>query len=387
MIIPAADRLKSVSEYFFSQKLEQIRQMNAQGCDVINLGVGSPDRPPRPEVIRVASAALASENNHGYSSSRSTLALRSAIAAWYARVYHVALDPEREVLPLLGSKEGLFYISMAYLNPGDQALVPNPGYPAYTSATQLAGATPVGYDLKEENHWLPDFSQLKSMNLKKVKIMWVNYPHMPTGAEASQKVLAQLIEFCHAQQILLCHDNPYSLILNRNAPISILSADPKLETSLELNSFSKSFHMAGWRIGMLLASGTVIDTVLRVKSNVDSGMFLPLQLGAVEALNTGEVWHQDQSEIYRKRQVWAGKIFAKLNLTWGPEQSGLFLWGKAPPTMPNVEAALDEILIKARVFLTPGFIFGTQGRDYIRCSICAPVTRLKEALARMEEAL
>ncbi len=387
MIIKPANRLQTISEYYFSKKLEEVRRMNEAGLDVINLGIGSPDMPPSPEVITAATEALQSKKNHGYPSYRSTPALRAAIASWYQQTYQVELNSEGEVLPLLGSKEGLFYIAMAFLNPGDQALVPNPGYPAYASVTTLTGATPLTYDLSEEGNWWPDFDKLEKTDLSKVKLMYVNYPHMPTGAVGSPELFQKLIDFGKRHRILICHDNPYGLVLNVDPPMSILKFDPQMEVSLELNSFSKAFNMAGWRAGMLLANSEVIETVLKVKSNVDSGMFLPLQSGAIEALKTGEAWHAERNEVYRERRNYAEKVFAKLGCTVRPNQVGLFLWAKAPDHILNVEAHVDEILQKARVLLTPGFIFGTQGSRYLRCSLCAPVERLKEALERMEKSI
>lgn len=387
MIIQESNRLNSISEYYFSKKLEQIRKLNEAGRDVINLGIGSPDLPPSKETIEAATLALAADGNHGYASYRSTPQLRSAIAEWYNSTYDVTLNPEREVLPLLGSKEGLFYIAMAFLNPGDQALVPNPGYPAYASVTALAGATALSYELMEESNWIPDFRALEKQDLSKVKLMWVNYPHMPTGAAGSEDLFRRLVEFGRKHRILICHDNPYGMVLNRTAPLSILKFDPKLEVSLELNSFSKAFNMAGWRVGMMLAHQDVVDTVLKVKSNVDSGMFLPVQFGAIRALRNSDVWHQKRNEIYFERRQIAEKIFDHLGFTYQKDQVGLFLWAKAPAAIKNVETRVDEVLDRAAVFLTPGFIFGTKGAGYARCSLCAPVPRLQEALARLEKRL
>lgn len=385
MIVSPAKRLDAISEYYFSTKLEQIRQMNEQGLDVINLGIGSPDLAPREEVIQTAIDAIKSPKNHGYPSYRSLPVLRSAMADWYKRTYDVKLDPFLEVLPLLGSKEGLFYIAMAFLNQGDQALVPNPGYPAYTSVTSLAGATPVVYYLSEENNWWPDFEKLEKTDLSKVKLMWVNYPHMPTGAVGSAELFQKLISFGKKHKILICHDNPYSQVLNTEVPLSILKFDPDLSVALELNSFSKAFNMAGWRVGMLMAGAQVVETILKVKTNVDSGMFLPLQFGAIEALKATDDWHQQRNQIYKERQQYAHKIFVRLGFSARDNQVGLFLWAKAPNDIPDVEKRIDEILKKTNVFLTPGFIFGSQGLRYARVSLCAPVDKLKVALTRLEK--
>lgn len=384
MISPAA-RLNPISEYYFSSKLEQIRQMNEAGLDVINLGIGSPDLAPREEVIGTAAAALKSPKNHGYPSYRGLPALREAMSEWYKKTYGVNLNPATEVLPLLGSKEGLFYIAMAYLSAGDEALIPNPGYPAYTSVTHLAGAVPVPYDLSAENNWWPDFEKLEKTDLSKVKLMWVNYPHMPTGAEGSDELFKKLVAFGKKHNILICHDNPYSQVLNQKPPASILQFDPEFEMTLELNSFSKAFNMAGWRVGMLMGHAAMVENVLKVKTNVDSGMFLPLQFGAIEALkSTTPEWHSERNKIYFERQELAYKIFDKIGFTARKNQVGMFLWAKAPDQVTDVQARVDEILKKINVFITPGFIFGSQGNRYARISLCAPKERLNEALKRLE---
>ena len=385
MIIAPAKRLECISEYYFSTKLEQIRQMNEKGLDVINLGIGSPDLAPHEEVIKTAAAALKSPKNHGYPSYRGLPVLRSAMSEWYQTTYGVKLDPSSQVLPLLGSKEGLFYIARAFLNSGDQALVPNPGYPAYTSVTTLAGGTPLTYNLKEENNFHPDFTEIEKNDLSKVKIMFVNYPHMPTGAKGSEELFKSLINFGKKHGILICHDNPYSQVLNTEAPRSILKFDPNFEVALELNSTSKAFNMAGWRVGMLMGHRDVIETVAKVKTNVDSGMFLPVQFGAIDAFKkTTTQWHEARNHIYKDRQDLAYKVFEKIGFTARPDQVGLFLWAKAPEGINSVEARIDEILEKTNVFLTPGFIFGTEGARYARASLCAPLERLSEALTRLE---
>lgn len=384
MIPSAARRLDNVGEYYFSRKLEQIRRMNEAGRDVINLGIGSPDLPPSETVLRTAAASLQDPRNHGYSSYRGTPALRSAIGDWYEKTYAVRADAESEILPLLGSKEGLFYISMAFLNPGDQVLVPNPGYPAYAAAARLAGAEAVSYDLLESGDWKPDLEALSRLDLSRVKLMWVNYPHMPTGRAGSETLFQGLIEFGRRHGILICHDNPYGMVLNAEPPLSILRFDPRMEISLELNSFSKAFNMAGWRVGMLIAARDIIDTVLKVKSNVDSGMFLPLQTGAIEALRAPQDWHDERNGVYRERREWAYRVFDCLRFPYSRDQVGLFIWAKAPDPVASVEAFLDDVLERAAVFIAPGFIFGTNGRRYARCSLCVPRERLQVALSRLE---
>lgn len=387
MIVKPAERLNDIQEYYFSKKLEQVRQMNAQGRNVINLGIGSPDLAPSEATIEAAVKSMKQNDTHGYASYRGVPELRSALAAWYQRVYKVQLNPAKEVLPLLGSKEGLFYISMAFLNLGDEVLVPNPGYPAYAAVTKLAGAKAITYDLDENYQWQPDFAALEKTDLKEVKLMWVNYPNMPTGQPATDELFQKLVEFGTKHGILICHDNPYGLVLNQKSPRSLLTFDPKMSVSLELNSFSKAFNMAGWRVGMVMANAEVIDTVLRVKSNVDSGMFLPVQQAAITALQNSEAWHQRRNEIYRKRQELAYQIFQYLKFEANPQQEGLFVWAKAPKSVSSVEERVDEILEKAAVFLTPGFIFGTNGERYARCSLCAPENKFKEALSRLESCL
>ncbi|MGK5090311.1 aminotransferase class I/II-fold pyridoxal phosphate-dependent enzyme [Bdellovibrionota bacterium FG-2] len=385
MIIARAKRLEQVSEYYFSKKLEEIRQMRSQGKDVINLGIGSPDLAPSSSTLTAAAEALHSSKNHGYGSYRSTPELRAAMAEFYHKTYGVGLNPNDEILPLLGSKEGIFYISMAFLDPGDGVLVPNPGYPAYSAIASLVGAKIHTYDLTAENGWLPDFQKLEEMNLTGCKLMWVNYPHMPTGTQADKRVFEKLIAFGKSKGILICNDNPYSLVLNPEPPLSLLSADPKLEHCLELNSLSKSFNMAGWRVGMALASREIIDAILQVKSNVDSGMFQPIQTGAIEALKNPEEWHRQRNEIYAERKKVACKIVESLGLTCDSNQVGMFLWAKASHEIPDVALFLDRVLRKHHVFLTPGFIFGSNGVRYVRCSLCAPVDLLEEALRRVNE--
>ncbi len=383
MIIPPAERLANVNEYYFSKKLEEIRLMRAQGIDIINLGIGNPDLAPSASTIQAATNALQDRKNHGYGSYRSSPELRAAMAEFYRDTYGVALNPNNEILPLLGSKEGILYISMAFLNPGDGVLVPNPGYPAYSAVASLVGAKIHSYDLTEETDWLPDLEKLEQADLSGIKLMWVNYPHMPTGKQGSNELFSKLISFGRRNKILICNDNPYSLILNPEPPQSLLSADPRFEVSLELNSLSKSFNMAGWRVGMVLGSNEVIDTILRVKSNADSGMFQPVQTGAIEALKTPMQWHGQRNEIYGKRREVAYKIFDCLGFTYLRDQVGMFIWAKAPDTVSDIAEYLDQILKTKHVFLTPGFIFGSNGKRYARISLCAPVELLEEALRRV----
>lgn len=383
MIIQGADRLSEIQEYYFSRKLEQIAQLNKQGRDVINLGIGSPDLSPSPATIEAAAEAMKSPANHGYASYRGSPELRAAMADWYKSTYSVSLDPQKNVLPLLGSKEGIFYISLAFLNPGDKVLVPNPGYPAYASVSKLVGANVIAYDLLEENDWTPDLESLSRSNLSGVKLMWVNYPHMPTGQRAKPGLFQKLVEFGLRHKILICHDNPYSMVLNTEAPKSFLEYDPQFTCSLELNSLSKAFNMAGWRIGMLMSSQDVVDAVIKVKSNADSGMFLPLQKAAIQAFKNCDAWHSDRNRTYESRREWTYRIFQKLGYQYSENQVGLFVWAKAPESIKNVEAHIDEILQKNSVFLTPGFIFGSNGARYARCSLCAPVERLKLAYQRL----
>ncbi len=382
-----AQRLAQVGEYYFSRKLEEVRQMRAAGKDVINLGIGSPDLSPSPESIAAASKVLHSETGHSYASYRSTPELREAMAKWMVRTYGVALSAEKEILPLLGSKEGILYLSLAYLNPGDQVLVPNPGYPAYSSVGSLIGAQVIPYDLTEENHWFPDIAALEKLDLSRCKLMWINYPHMPTGAPARAEQFQKLIAFGKKKNILIANDNPYGLILNREAPLSILSQDPKREITVELNSLSKSFNMAGWRVGMLMAAESVVNAVLQVKSNVDSGMFLPVQAGATAALANSDAWHAVRNATYAKRRDLIWKMFDHLGFHYDQNQVGLFVWAKAPASIPDVEAWIDHVLKSKNIFLTPGFIFGSNGSRFVRASLCAPETRILETLQRLGASL
>ena len=386
MIIEAANRTKGVSEYYFSRKLQEIEAMNRSGEKVINLGIGSPDMAPASKVVEKLVQGAENPDNHAYQSYKGIPELREAFAAWYEKYYHVALDPVTEIQPLAGSKEGILLLSLAFLNRGDKVLVPNPGYPTYSSATLLAEAEIIPFDLKENNGWRPDFEALEAMDLNGVKMMWVNYPNMPTGACADMALYKRLVEFGQKQRILICNDNPYSFILNEEQ-LSILSVEGARTCCIELNSLSKAHNMAGWRIGMIAGDKEVIANVLKVKSNMDSGMFRPMQLAAAEALTLAAAWYEQLNAEYRKRKALAGEIFDTLGAKYDPGSRGMFLWGKIGSEWGNGEKLSDDILQKARVFITPGFIFGSNGDRYIRISLCAKQDVLKKALERIKRAL
>jgi LL-diaminopimelate aminotransferase len=378
-----ANRLNGIGEYYFSQKLRQIDELNQKGENVINLGIGSPDMPPHPEVIRALQEEAAKPNVHGYQNYKGIPGLRKAIGEWYQRWYSVQLDPNKEILPLIGSKEGIMHISMTFLTEGDEVLIPNPGYPTYRSATQLAGGVCIEYDLLESNEWEPDLDALERRDLSKVKIMWVNYPHMPTGQPASYELFERLVKFASNNNILLCHDNPYSFILNNKPPMSLLSIPNSKDVAIELNSLSKSHNMAGWRIGMIAASAGNIEKILRFKSNMDSGMFLPLQVAAAKALTLGEDWHAQLNKVYalRRKKVYA--LLDALNCYYNKEQVGLFVWARIPGNLESAFQLSDEILDSARVFITPGGIFGSNGNKFIRISLCSTEEKINEALQRV----
>lgn len=386
MIIEAANRTKGVSEYYFSRKLQEIEAMNRSGEKVINLGIGSPDMTPASKVVEKLVQGAENPDNHAYQSYKGIPELREAFAAWYEKYYHVALDPVTEIQPLAGSKEGILLLSLAFLNRGDKVLVPNPGYPTYSSATLLTEAEIIPFDLKENNGWRPDFGALEAMDLNGVKMMWVNYPNMPTGACADMALYKRLVEFGQKHRILICNDNPYSFILNEEQ-LSILSVEGARTCCIELNSLSKAHNMAGWRIGMIAGDKEVIANVLKVKSNMDSGMFRPMQLAAAEALTLDAAWYEQLNAEYRKRKALAGEIFDTLGAKYDPGSRGMFLWGKIGSEWGNGEKLSDDILQKARVFITPGFIFGSNGDRYIRISLCAKQDVLKKALERIKRAL
>jgi LL-diaminopimelate aminotransferase len=379
-----AKRLDHINEYYFSTKLKEIAEMNGRGLQVVNLGIGSPDLPPSLATINALAAAAILPTTHAYQSYVGIPALRSAFAQWYERLYKVVLNPNSEVLPLIGSKEGIMHICMTYLETGDKALIPNPGYPTYRSAVTLAGATCMEYALSEAHHWLPDLDALDKMNLKKVKVMFVNYPHMPTGGRANLDFFQKLIAFCKKHQILVVNDNPYSCILN-DEPMSMLQIEGWREVGLELNSLSKSHNMAGWRVGMLAGKAEFIQNIVRFKSNMDSGMFLPVQLAAVKALEEGQDWYDGLNKVYRERQQKVFDLLNLLNCDFDRKQTGMFVWAKIPAPYKTGFELSDEILYGANVFITPGGIFGSQGDGYIRVSLCAQVTVFENAIQRIIE--
>ena len=384
MNIKQASRLNSVKEYYFSKKLKEIADLRATGKDIINLGIGNPDLPPSDATRKKLEEAIWENNTHGYQSYRGVPQLRKGIADWYQRYYQVEVNPENEVLPLIGSKEGIMHISMSFLEAGDEALVPNPGYPTYRTASMLAGAKVVNYDLVEELGWMPDLEKLEEQDLSKVKIMWVNFPNMPTGAAGHPDFYNKLITFAKRNEILIINDNPYSFIL-RDQPMSLMSMEGAKDVVMELNSLSKSHNMAGWRIGMLIGKKEWIDIVLKFKSNMDSGMFRPLQLGAVEALNNPPKWFSDLNEIYRERQKVVFKIMEKLNCTFQKDQGGMFVWAKIPSNYKDGFTLSDEVLYEKDVFLTPGGIFGSQGDQFIRISLCNKIEVLEKSLERINK--
>ncbi len=383
MNIKTANRLAGVSEYYFSQKLREIEALNQEGKNIINLGIGSPDLPPHPDVIKTLQEEAAKENTHAYQSYKGSPILRNAAAAWYKQWYGVDVDAATEILPLIGSKEGIMHICMTYLNTGDEALIPNPGYPTYKSAVTIAGGSCVNYDLSEENNWLPDFEAMSKTDLSKVKLMFVNYPHMPTGKLPTKEIFKKIIAFAKAHNILIVHDNPYSFILNET-PMSILSAEGAMDVAIELNSLSKSQNMAGWRVGILCGAKERIEEVLRFKSNMDSGMFLPVQLAAAKALSLGKDWYDSVNKTYKERKEKALELLDLLNCTYDAGQAGMFVWAKVPSTFKDSFALSDEVLYNANVFVTPGGIFGSNGNNYVRISLCAPFQKFEEAIERIK---
>ncbi len=386
MELEVAKRLQRTEEYYFSKKLREIDEMNRNGAQVINLGIGSPDLPPHPEVIKTLQEQAALATTHGYQNYKGAPALRQAMADWYARYYRVTINPNTEILPLIGSKEGIVHICMTYLQEGDQALIPNPGYPAYTSAVTITGATPVTYELSPENNWMPDLEELEKTDLSAVKLMWINYPHMPTGTLASPELFQKIIEFGRKHEILICHDNPYSFILNDN-PQSIMEVPNAMDIAIELNSLSKSSNMAGWRIGMLIANEKRIAQIMKFKSNMDSGMFLPMQLAAAKALSLDKEWYTQLNQEYRIRRNKVFEIMDLLNCSYDINQVGLFVWAKIPSGFENSYQLCDDVLYKAHVFITPGGIFGTAGEQFIRISLCAKVEVYELAIERIRKSL
>lgn len=378
-----AKRLDNVQEYYFSKKLREVADLRSKGKDIINLGIGSPDLAPPPQVIEALNDALTSNGAHQYQPYKGIKTLRDAIATFYKEYYDRSVEPESEILPLMGSKEGIMHISMAFLNPGDEVLLPDPGYPTYSSVSRLLDATERNYELKAENNWLPDLEKLANEDLSKVKLMWVNYPHMPTGSVAPDAFFESITEFAEKHEILVVNDNPYSFIQN-NDPRSILRRDNLSDYVMELNSLSKSFNMAGWRVGMLVGSQKNITSVLKVKSNMDSGMFYPVQAGAVEALKLSQSWFDDQNKIYSRRKQMVLELINQLGCKAAKEQVGLFVWAKVPHGKTS-EDVVDDLLYTHDVFIAPGFIFGSQGEGYVRFSLCASEESIKEALNRIRK--
>ncbi len=386
MIVEGANRLSHVKEYYFSTKLREIAQMIANGAGVLNLGIGNPDFMPSENTIDALVQSAKIATHHGYQSYKGIPELRKAMASWYQRIYNVILDFDTEILPLMGSKEGIMHISMAFLNEGDAVLVPNPGYPTYTAVSKMVGAKIITYDLEESIGWNIDIDKLRKLDLSMVKIMWVNFPNMPTGAKGDVKVLTELIALAKEHQFLIVNDNPYSIILNEE-PKSMLAITAAKEVLLELNSLSKSHNMAGWRMGWVSGKKEYIETILKMKSNMDSGMFLPLQHAAIAALNNTNEWHAAQNDIYKNRTEVTKELLDLLGCVYDNNQSGLFIWAKIPEAERSVENFVDDILQKAHIFITPGFIFGSNGERYVRISLCNDVKVLQEAMKRIKETL
>ncbi|MFB6320199.1 pyridoxal phosphate-dependent aminotransferase [Saccharicrinis sp. FJH54] len=383
-MISPAERISNVKEYYFSVKLKEIAKMRSEGIDILNLGIGNPDMPPSDETIEALHKASSKDGDHGYQSYIGIPELRKAFAEWYKTWYGVLLDPNSEILPLIGSKEGITHISLAFLNPGDEVLVPDPGYPTYSSVSELVGAKIRTYDLKEENGWFPDLDQLEQDGVEKVKIMWINYPNMPTGTPATKELFKSIVAFARRNNILVVNDNPYSFILNEH-PMSILEVEGAKDVCIELNSMSKSHNMAGWRIGMAAADANIINYIIRVKSNVDSGMYKPLQLAAAEALKAPRSWYDANNAAYQERKKLTFAIMDRLECSYDMKQTGMFVWAKIPDHIECVADFSDSILMKANVFITPGFIFGENGKRFIRISLCSSEKMLKEALRRINE--
>ncbi len=384
-IVPA-ERVNSVQEYYFSKKLKEVAEMNAAGKKVINLGIGSPDLPPSEQTIETLCRHARNANEHGYQPYVGIPELRQAFADWYKTWYQVELDPKSEIQPLIGSKEGILHISLAFLNPGDGVLVPNPGYPTYSSVSKLVQANLIPYELKEELGWQPDFDELEKMDLSNVKLMWTNYPNMPTGANASMELYQKLVDFGRKHGIIICNDNPYSFILNEH-PLSILSIPGAKDICIELNSMSKAHNMPGWRMAMLASNKQFVQWILKVKSNIDSGQFKPMQHAAVEALAAPKAWYDKMNETYRSRRTLAGEIMHTLGCTYDENQVGMFLWGRIPDIYSGSEELADKVLYEANVFLTPGFIFGSQGNRFIRISLCCNNQMLQKALTRIQQVI
>mgnify|MGYP001067209935 CR=1 FL=1 len=384
MEIKPSQRVENIKEYYFSTKLKEVAALNAAGADVISLGIGGPDRPPHQDVIDTMVEALNVASNHGYQPHVGVPELRNGFAAWYKKWYDVDLDPKSEIQPLIGSKEGVTHISLTFLNPGDGVLVPNPGYPTYSSISKLVGAEIYHYNLLEESGWQPDFDALEQLPLDKIKLMWLNYPHMPTGAKARRETFEKAVAFGKKHGIVIVNDNPYSFILNEE-PLSILQVPGAKDIAIEMNSLSKSHNMPGWRVGMAASNSTFISWILKVKSNIDSGQFKPLMLAAAKALEADKEWHDSVNAVYASRRLIAEEIMSELGCSFDPTQNGLFLWGKLNDESITTEQLADKLLQEAHVFITPGFIFGSNGNRYIRLSLCATEERMKEALHRIKK--
>ena len=384
--IRPADRLADVTEYYFSRKLKEVAAMNAEGKDVISLAIGSPDMPPSPETVETLCQEAQKPTAHGYQPTMGIPELRQAMSGFYKRWYGVDLNPNSEIQPLIGSKEGILHVTLAFVNVGDEVLVPNPGYPTYTSLSKLLGAKIVNYDLLPENDWQPDFEQLEKMDLSRVKLLWTNYPNMPTGARARRETYERLVDFALRHNIIVVNDNPYSFILNDGERLSILQVPRAKECCIEFNSMSKSHNMPGWRVGMLATNAQFVQWILKVKSNIDSGTFRALQLAAAKAYDNSDLWHRLANvDIYAGRRRLAEEIMRLLECKFDPQQTGMFLWGRIPDKYNDVEELTERVLHEARVFITPGFIFGSNGKRYIRISLCAKEDKFAEALERIKK--
>ena len=383
--IKPAERLSLVSEYYFSRKLKEVAQMNAEGKDIISLAIGSPDMPPSKQTIQTLCEVASRPDTHGYQPTMGTPELRKAMADFYKRWYGVDLNPATEIQPLIGSKEGILHVTLAFVNPGEEVLVPNPGYPTYTSLSKILGAKVVNYDLMEDNGWQPDFEQLEKMDLSRVKLMWTNYPNMPTGGNARMETYERLVDFARKHNIVVVNDNPYSFILN-DKPMSLLQVEGAKDCCIEFNSMSKSHNMPGWRVGMCATNPTFISWILKIKSNIDSGTFRGIQLAAAAALSNDEEWHHEANiETYARRRKYAEQIMDALGCKYDPNQVGMFLWGRIPDSYSNCEELTERVLHEARVFITPGFIFGSKGERYVRISLCAKEEKIQAALERIEK--
>ena len=382
--IKPASRLDAVQEYYFSRKLKEVARLNAEGQDIISLAIGSPDQPPSPQTIDKLCEVAHDPSAHGYQPTMGTMELRKAMADFYHRWYGVEVDAASEVQPLIGSKEGILHITLAFVNPGDEVLVPNPGYPTYTSLSKILGAKAVNYNLDEDNGWQPDFEELEHRDLSRVKLMWTNYPNMPTGGDARMETYRKLVDFARRHDIVVVNDNPYSFILNEH-PLSLLQVEGAKDCCIELNSMSKGYNMPGWRVGMCVSNPQFISWILKIKSNIDSGTFRGLQLAAAEALTTNtEEWHREYNvNVYRRRREIAERIMQALGCTYDDSQVGMFLWGKIADKYANAEQLTERVLHEARVFITPGFIFGRNGERYVRISLCAQDDKMQEALRRI----